>query len=151
MRNFNKIYNNLWTEKSNKFSTLIKKVSFITISIGISAVIISSFILTGFKNAISDKIYNFSGHFIVSSYADGLSFKNSPLDLNKGVYTESETLNEISSVHPFILSSALLQGKKSEIEGVIFKGVSNDYIDNIYPTRSYFYFTLYTSNNYSLS
>ena len=60
MMNFNKIYNNLWTEKSNKFSTLIKKVSFITISIGISAVIISSFILTGFKNAISDKIYNFS-------------------------------------------------------------------------------------------
>ena len=133
MRNFNKIYNNLWSEKSNKLSTLIKKVSFITISIGISAVIISSFILTGFKNAISDKIYNFSGHFIVSSYADGLSFKNSPLDLNKGVYTESETLNEISSVHPFILSSALLQGKESEIEGVIFKGVSNDYIDNIQP------------------
>ena len=151
MRNFNKIYNNLWTEKSNKFSTLIKKVSFLTISIGISAVIISSFILTGFKNAISDKIYNFSGHFIVSSYADGLSFKNSPLDLNKGVYIESDTLNEISSVHPFILSSALLQGKKSEIEGVIFKGVSNDYIDNIQPHLNTFRNNLNLKNSIIIS
>ena len=133
MRNFFKIYNNLWTEKSNKLSTLIKKISFITISLGISAVIISSFILTGFKNAISNKVYNFSGHYTVSSYANGLSFKNSPIDLNKGVYKESKTLSEIGSVHPFILSSALIQSKESEIEGVIFKGVSSDYINNIQP------------------
>ena len=133
MRNFFKIYNNLWTEKSNKLSTLIKKISFITISLGISAVIISSFILTGFKNAISNKVYNFSGHYTVSSYANGLSFKNSPIDLSKGVYNESKTLSEISSVHPFILSSALIQSKESEIEGVIFKGVSSDYINNIQP------------------
>ena len=133
MRNFFKIYNNLWTEKSNKLSTLIKKISYITISLGISAVIISSFILTGFKNAISNKVYNFSGHYTVSSYANGLSFKNSPIDLNKGVYKESKTLSEIGSVHPFILSSALIQSKESEIEGVIFKGVSSDYINNIQP------------------
>ena len=133
MRNFFKIYNNLWTEKSNKLSTLIKKISFITISLGISAVIISSFILTGFKNAISNKVYNFSGHYTVSSYANGLSFKNSPIDLNKGIYKESKTLSEIGSVHPFILSSALIQSKESEIEGVIFKGVSSDYINNIQP------------------
>ena len=133
MRNFYKIYNNLWTEKSNKLSTLIKKISFITISLGISAVIISSFILTGFKNAISNKVYNFSGHYMVSSYANGLSFKNSPIDLNKGVYKESKTLSEIGSVHPFILSSALIQSKDSEIEGVIFKGVSSEYINNIQP------------------
>ena len=133
MRNFFKIYNNLWTEKSNKLSTLIKKISFITISLGISAVIISSFILTGFKNAISNKVYNFSGHYTVSSYANGLSFKNSPIDLNKGVYKESKTLSEIGSVYPFILSSALIQSKESEIEGVIFKGVSSDYINNIQP------------------
>ena len=133
MRNFFKIYNNLWTEKSNKLSTLIKKISFITISLGISAVIISSFILTGFKNAISNKVYNFSGHYTVSSYANGLSFKNSPIDLSKGVYNESKTLSEIGSVHPFILSSALIQSKESEIEGVIFKGVSSDYINNIQP------------------
>ncbi len=133
MRNFFKIYNNLWTEKSNKLSTLIKKISFITISLGISAVIISSFILTGFKNAISNKVYNFSGHYTVSSYANGLSFKNSPIDLSKGVYNESKTLSEIGSVHPFVLSSALIQSKESEIEGVIFKGVSSDYINNIQP------------------
>ena len=133
MRNFYKIYNNLWTEKSNKLSTLIKKISFITISLGISAVIISSFILTGFKNAISNKVYNFSGHYMVSSYANGLSFKNSPIDLNKGVYKESKTLSEIGSVYPFILSSALIQSKDSEIEGVIFKGVSSEYINNIQP------------------
>tara|TARA_Y100000590_G_scaffold43071_1_gene45868 strand:- start:123 stop:1232 length:1110 start_codon:yes stop_codon:yes gene_type:complete len=98
---------------------------------GLFSIIISSFILNGFKAAITDKIYDFSGHFIVSNYSNGLSFKNSPIDISKGIYLNYKNDEKINSAYPFILSSALVQADKKEIEGVIFKGIQNDFLDNI--------------------
>ena len=126
-----KIYKNVWNSNSNRFSYLIKKISLISISMGLFSIIISSFILNGFKGAITDKIYDFSGHFIVSNYSNGLSFKNSPIDISKGIYSNYKNDEEIDSAYPFILSSALVQADKKEIEGVIFKGIQNDFLDNI--------------------
>ena len=126
-----KIYKNVWNSNSNRFSYLIKKISLISISIGLFSIIISSFILNGFKAAITDKIYDFSGHFIVSNYSNGLSFKNSPIDISKGIYLNYKNDEKINSAYPFILSSALVQADKKEIEGVIFKGIQNDFLDNI--------------------
>ncbi len=126
-----KIYKNIWDSNSNRFSYLIKKISLISISMGLFSIIISSFILNGFKAAITDKIYDFSGHFIISNYSNGLSFKNSPIDISKGIYSNYKNDEEIDSAYPFILSSALVQADKKEIEGVIFKGIQSDYLDNI--------------------
>ena len=126
-----KIYKNIWNSNSNRFSYLIKKISLISISMGLFSIIISSFILNGFKGAITDKIYDFSGHFIVSNYSNGLSFKNSPIDISKGIYLNYKNDEKINSAYPFILSSALVQADKKEIEGVIFKGIQNDFLDNI--------------------
>ena len=126
-----KIYKNIWNSNSNRFSYLIKKISLISISMGLFSIIISSFILNGFKAAITDKIYDFSGHFIISNYSNGLSFKNSPIDISKGIYSNYKNDEEIDSAYPFILSSALVQADKKEIEGVIFKGIQSDYLDNI--------------------
>ena len=113
------------------FSSLIKKIALISISLGLFSVIISSFILDGFKNEIKNKIYSFSGHYDISSYSNGLSFKNSPLNLNDGVNLNYKELEIIESIHPYILNSALFQGDKRNIEGVIFKGVDKTFFNKI--------------------
>ena len=116
---------------SSFISSLIKKIALISISLGLFSVIISSFILDGFKNEIKNKIYSFSGHYDISSYSNGLSFKNSPLNLNDGVNINYKELEIIESIHPYILNSALFQGDKRNIEGVIFKGVDKTFINKI--------------------
>ncbi len=116
---------------SSFISSLIKKIALISISLGLFSVIISSFILDGFKNEIKNKIYSFSGHYDISSYSNGLSFKNSPLDLKDGFYVSYKELDIVNSIHPYILNSALFQGDKRNIEGVIFKGVDKNYIAKI--------------------
>lgn len=113
------------------FSSLIKKIALISISFGLFSVIVSSFVLDGFKKEIKNKIYSFSGHYDISSYSNGLSFKNSPLNLNDGVNTNYKELETVESIHPYILNSALFQGDKRNIEGVIFKGVDRSYIAQI--------------------
>ena len=116
---------------SSFISSLIKKIALISISLGLFSVIVSSFILDGFKNEIKNKIYSFSGHYDISSYSNGLSFKNSPLNLNDGVNLNYKELEMIESIHPYILNSALFQGDKRNIEGVIFKGVDKTFINKI--------------------
>ena len=116
---------------SSFISSLIKKIALISISLGLFSVIISSFILDGFKNEIKNKIYSFSGHYDISSYSNGLSFKNSPLNLNDGVNLNYKEVEIIESIHPYILNSALFQGDNKNIEGVIFKGVDKTFINKI--------------------
>lgn len=130
MKFLRRIYE-LNNKDSSFISSLLKKIALISISLGLFSVIISSFILDGFKNEIKNKIYSFSGHYDISSYRNGLSFKNSPLNLNDGVSLNYKNLDIIESVHPYILNSALFQGEKNNIEGVIFKGVDKSFITKI--------------------
>lgn len=130
MKFLRRIYE-LNNKDSSFISSLLKKIALTSISLGLFSVIISSFILDGFKNEIKNKIYSFSGHYDISSYSNGLSFKNSPLNLNDGVSLNYKNLDIIESVHPYILNSALFQGEKNNIEGVIFKGVDKSFITKI--------------------
>ena len=62
MNILNKIGNNLWKSNSSIYSSLIKKTSVITLSVGIFSILISSSVLDGFQFYIKEKIFDFSGH-----------------------------------------------------------------------------------------
>ena len=126
-----KIYASIWKSDLNVFSSFIKKIALASIAIGLSSIILSVFILEGFKKEIKKKIYNFSGHYNVSSYADGISFQSSPLDLNKGLFSNYYKSNKIRNIYPYILNSALAQGNQESIEGIVFKGIDNNFFDEI--------------------
>ena len=131
MRISKKIYASIWNSDVNVFSSIIKKIAFITIAIGLSSIILSVFILEGFKKEIKKKVYNFSGHYDVSSYADGITFQNSPIELDRGLFSNYSESNKIKNIYPYIISSALVQGDYESIEGVVFKGVNKDFFHEI--------------------
>ena len=126
-----KIYSSIWNSDLNVFSSVIKKIASITIAIGLSSIILSVSILEGFKKEIKKKVYNFSGHYDVSSYADGITFQNSPIELDRGLFSKYSESNKIKNIYPYIISSALVQGDYESIEGVIFKGVNKDFFYEI--------------------
>ncbi len=131
MKPFNNIYKFNNKNKPNSFSQVIRKVALVSVSFGLFSVLVSSFILSGFKYEIKKKIYDFSGHYNVSNYSNGLSFKNSPISLSEGLYINHKNIKQINSVHPYVLNSALIQGKENLLEGVIFKGIEKKYLNNI--------------------
>lgn len=129
MKLLSRIYE-LNNKNSSHFSKLLRKISLISISLGLFSILISSFILIGFKKEIKNKIYDFSGHYNISSYSNGISFKNSPLRIDEGFNSNYSKLNFIDNVFPYILNSALIEGDNESIEGIIFKGVDKNYITN---------------------
>ena len=130
MNILNKIGNNLWKSNSSIYSSLIKKTSVITLSVGIFSILISSSVLDGFQFSIKEKIFDFSGHLNISNFGNGLSFKNYPIDTNSGIGSNYQEVNEIEDAIPFVLLSALIE-KNNKTEGVIFKGVDIKYLDRI--------------------
>ena len=109
MNILNKIGNNLWKSNSSIYSSLIKKTSVITLSVGIFSILISSSVLDGFQFSIKEKIFDFSGHLNISNFGNGLSFKNYPIDTNSGIGSNYQEVNEIEDAIPFILLSALIE------------------------------------------
>ena len=109
MNILNKIGNNLWKSNSSIYSSLIKKTSVITLSVGIFSILISSSVLDGFQFSIKEKIFDFSGHLNISNFGNGLSFKNYPIDTNSGIGSNYQEVNEIEDAIPFVLLSALIE------------------------------------------
>ena len=105
MRKLRKIEYNFWNKNRSFHSKLIKTISIITLSIGIFFLIISSSILYGFQDSIKNKIYDFSGHINVSNFGNGLSFKNHPVQLDEGIFSNHKDINEIDLIVPYILMS----------------------------------------------
>jgi lipoprotein-releasing system permease protein len=90
------------------------------LAVGISALLITLFILNGFERVISEKIADFDGHIRVRHY------------LNKSIPSKIEGMGPIISAYndklvqsKFIQGSALLRKGKSA-EGVIVEGIELD-------------------------
>ena len=150
MKVLNKIADNLWKSNSSVYSSLIKKISITTLTIGIFSMIVSSSILDGFQDSIKNKIFDFSGHINVSNFGNGLSFKNQPIKLDEGINTKYKEIPEIDIVIPFILISALIE-KNNNSDGLIFKGVNEDYLSKILPHLSSFNKSINFSNSIIIS
>ncbi len=150
MKILNKIANNLWKSNSSVYSSLIKNISITTLTIGVFSMIISSSILDGFQDSIKNKIFDFSGHINVSDFGNGLSFKNYPIKLDQGINSKYKEIGEIDVVIPFIMLSALIE-KKNNSDGLIFKGVNEDYLKKITPHLSSFNSSLSFSNSIIIS
>ena len=150
MKILNKIANNLWKSNSSVYSSLIKNISITTLTIGVFSMIISLSILDGFQDSIKNKIFDFSGHINVSDFGNGLSFKNYPIKLDQGINSKYKEIGEIDVVIPFIMLSALIE-KKNNSDGLIFKGVNEDYLKKITPHLSSFNSSLSFSNSIIIS
>ncbi len=98
-------------------------------------ILLSFFILNGFKNEIKNNVYSFSGHFNISKYTGKYSYKDNPLDLNVGLSSHLGELNYVKYFHPYILSPILIKSNSDDIEGVLFKGVDENFNSDLFNSK----------------
>ena len=88
--------------------------------------ILSVFILSGFKNKISNKVFGFGGHINISKFNYNQSYENDPIFLNPDVFSKIESLDFVISIHPFATKAGIIK-ESDEILGVVLKGVDKNY------------------------
>lgn len=116
----------------SSISAPIIKIAISAIAIGMVMMIVSVATGIGLQKKIREKISAFNGHIIISNYDNNQSEVTLvPISKNQDFYPKFTSIPAVSHVQA-IASKAGVIRTETAFEGIIFKGVGNDYQwDNI--------------------
>jgi lipoprotein-releasing system permease protein len=136
---------------SKNFSRPIVLISIIGVMLGVSVMVVTISIATGFQNRIKDKLLSFGNHIQIESMFQSNNNETSPIITLNESFTKLYNSQDIHTIQKYAYKSAIIQSKKkpsgsiNELEGVIFKGMENfqenlffkDYlVEGKYPNKS---------------
>ena len=115
----------LSSTRKGSFTRISAILSTVGLAVGVSALLITLFILNGFERVISEKISQFDGHIRVSHFLnEPIESSITSLDSIINVYRE-----DLSTTN-FIQGPALLRKGKSA-EGIILEGIGSNRVEYI--------------------
>ena len=122
------IANRVAFKSQKSFSAFIIRLATAATALSVAAMIITLAFVNGFQKAVSKKVFDFWGHIRVQQYepAKAIVAEEVPLKQNDTVVQILKTIPEIKKIQAFATKTAVLE-KNKEIEGVLIKGVDDNY------------------------
>ncbi|MDU1903586.1 MAG: ABC transporter permease [Dysgonomonas sp.] len=102
------------------------KIAIAGVALGIAAMILSICIVIGFKKEIKDKVISFGSHIQISSFGGDLSQSTQPIRMTDSLRNILEENKEVKYIERFVNIPGIIK-TDSEFQGVILKGVGEDY------------------------
>ncbi len=113
--------------KSNRtFSKLIVRIAIIGIMLGLGVMILSVAIIRGFKSEIKQKLRGFAGDILVQKFDNNYSDQNTPFTIDQGLIKKIQASPLFTHIMPIASKPGIIK-TRTEIEGVVMKGVNKDY------------------------
>jgi lipoprotein-releasing system permease protein len=118
----------LFFDKTGKefLSKKIIRIALLGIALGLTVMIISVAVVTGFKKEIRNKVIGFGSHIQVVNFDSRNSYELAPISADQPFLQKLKTIHEIKSVHVFTTKPGIIKTKES-IQGIVFKGVGCNY------------------------
>ncbi len=104
------------------FSGPIMLISILSLVLGMTVMIISLVVLTGFKEEIREKVSGFTGHIHITKFNSNNSLERSPIYLDSLNIDQLKAIKYVQHIQPFITKAAIIR-TENEIHGVMVKGV----------------------------
>lgn len=118
--------NRITLEGRRTFSKLILRVTIGALALAIMAIILAAAILNGFKGEITDKQRGFFGDIIVLNDHAGESYTDQPLSLSAQQIQAIREKPNVIDIYPFATKAGIMN-VKGEVEGVLLKGIDEQY------------------------
>ena len=118
-------------ENNNNYTRPIIRIAILAIALSVAVMILSVFILSGFKSNISNKVFGFGGHINISKFSYNQSYENDPINFNSEMLTEIELMDYVDNVQTYATKAGVIK-KNNEILGVVLKGVDQRYNWNFF-------------------
>ncbi len=133
------------------FSTIIIRIAIAAIALSVAVMIIATSFVSGFKSEISDKVFGFWGHIQAIHFESNRSFEVTPIKRDTQFYHNLDTIQSVTYERPVIFLGRLWDYKRKqttkggirqvqvfaekagiiktngELEGIVLKGVADDY------------------------
>jgi lipoprotein-releasing system permease protein len=111
----------------NSISSPIIKIAITAIALGIIIMLIAVATASGLQTKIRDKMSGFKGHVQIVNYDNNNSDVSTiPIDIEQDFYPKFENIEGIKNVQ-IVASKGGIIRTDTDFEGIVFKGVSNDY------------------------
>lgn len=107
-------------------SVPIVRIALVGIALGVCVMLLSIFIIMGFKKEITDKLSGFDAHLNIVAYENNSSFTGNDIRTSDSLLNGIRDLKEVRCVYPYVTKPVILKSK-DEIHGVILKGVDSSY------------------------
>jgi lipoprotein-releasing system permease protein len=120
------IANRLKGGKRNKLSQPVIKISTISIALGLALMIISVAVVIGFKKSVSSKVMGFASHINLVFYDNSYGMQGKPVITDNDLVDKLISNGKIKQVQ-FAAEKAGVIKTKDQIQGVILKGIDNNY------------------------
>ena len=124
----------IFSKNKANFSHPIVRLGIISVALGLSVMIISVSIVTGFQDQIRNKVIGFGSHITITNFEVNSSYEPSPLSLHQPFYPSLDTLPGIKHIQVFATKAGIIKTEE-QIEGVILKGVGSDYDWSFFKTK----------------
>ena len=118
-------------ENNNNYTRPIIRIAISAIALSVAIMILSVFVLSGFKSDISNKVFGFGGHINISKFNYNQSYENDPINFNSEMLTEIELMDFVDNVQTYATKAGVIK-KNNEILGVVLKGVDQRYNWNFF-------------------
>lgn len=118
----------LFREKENKhhLSRRIINIALVGIALGITVMLISVAIITGFKKEIRDKVIGFGSHIQIVNYDSNFSYETAPVNSVQPFLHELSGISNIQSINVFATKPGIIKTDEY-IQGIVLKGVDQGY------------------------
>ena len=112
--------------KGETSSRPVTRLATIGIILGVSAMILSVTIVTGFQKEISNKVTGFMSHIKISGFNMNNSFEEDPISTTQINIKKLQSIEGVKHIQPYAYKAGILKSK-SDIQGVVLKGVDSTY------------------------
>jgi len=132
------------SENSGKSAGPIVKVATLGVTIGMCIMLLSVFIITGFKKEVTNKVLGFSSAINVVAASKNVDGEEVGINPTNQLIDTLKSIDGVTEIYDYIEKPAILKVKQ-EIHGVLLKGMSSKYngtffkaymVDGYYPDYS---------------
>jgi len=113
------------SKDSFNYSRPIIRIAILSIVLGISVMILSVAIVTGFQQEIRNKVVGFGSHLRISKFDSNKSYEREPVSTDQGFYPQTGVDN-VRHIQVFAMKAGIVK-TKDQIQGVALKGVGKDF------------------------
>jgi len=116
------------TDKQNRksISRAIINIALFSIVLGMTVMILSIAIITGFKKEIESKVIGFGSHITITNLDNNSSFETKPISKIQSFYPDIQNEEGIKHIQIYALKPGIIK-TKTDIQGIIIKGIGEDF------------------------
>ena len=118
----------LFFDKANKklLSQRIIRIALAGIALGLTVMIVSVAVVTGFKKEIRNKVIGFGSHIQIINYDSNSSYETSPVSEDQPFLADVKALPGVKRLQPYATKPGMIKTDEY-IQGIVLKGVDENY------------------------